>query len=102
MSTLQDSTLMPTPKQVAYARQIAQRLNQPIPMDSANDRRALSDWIGIHQAKLNASRPIAMPSGATSKQVAYAEKIARRKRLAVPDECFRDAGLMSRWISSNS
>ena len=31
----------------------------------------------------------------------YAEKIAMRKRRAVPDECFRDAGLMSKWISRN-
>ena len=101
MSSFQDSTLTPTPKQVAYAHQIAQRLKQQIPMDSANDRRALSDWIAIHQAKLNAIKPAFGMAGATSKQVAYAEKIARRKRLAVPDECFRDAGLMSRWISSN-
>jgi hypothetical protein len=30
----------------------------------------------------------------TSKQVAFAEKLARIKRRAVPDECFRDKGLM--------
>jgi hypothetical protein len=37
----------------------------------------------------------------TSKQVAFAEKLARIKRRAVPDECFRDKGLMSKWIDGN-
>jgi hypothetical protein len=37
----------------------------------------------------------------TSKQVAFAEKLARIKRRAVPDECFRDRGLMSKWIDGN-
>lgn len=101
MSFAQDSKLLPTPKQVAYAQQIAERLNQAIPMDSANDRRALSDWIGMHQAKLRATVGRTTQSGATSRQVAYAEKIAQRKRLAVPDECFRDSVMMSRWIDSN-
>lgn len=35
------------------------------------------------------------------KQVAFAEKLARIKRRAVPDECFRDKGLMSKWIDGN-
>jgi hypothetical protein len=30
----------------------------------------------------------------TSKQVAFAEKLALIKRRAVPDECFRDKGLV--------
>lgn len=37
----------------------------------------------------------------TSKQVAFAEKLARIKRRAVPEECFRDKGLMSKWIDGN-
>jgi hypothetical protein len=37
----------------------------------------------------------------SSKQVAFAEKLARIKRRAVPDECFRDKGLMSKWIDVN-
>ena len=37
----------------------------------------------------------------TSKQVAFAEKLARIKRRAVPDECFRDKGLMAKWIDGN-
>ena len=34
----------------------------------------------------------------SSRQVGFAEKLARRKRTHVPDECFRSRDLMSRWI----
>jgi hypothetical protein len=61
------------------------------------DRRSLSAWIDA-QAKLN---PGAQDSRPTSKQVAFAERLARIKRRAVPDECFRDKGLMSKWIDGN-
>ncbi|MFV2034480.1 MAG: hypothetical protein ACC631_05130 [Halocynthiibacter sp.] len=95
-------TVPPTPKQVNYARLIAARLNEAIPWESAQDRRALSDWISAHrETRSPANRPTSRPVGATSRQVGYAEKIARRKRLNVPEECFRDAGLMSAWISHN-
>lgn len=93
--------LPPTPKQVDYARSIAARLNAPIPPESQGDRAALSEWIGLHSARLRERDATRRGPGATSKQVAYAERIARSKRRAIPDECFRDAGLMSRWISSN-
>ena len=33
--------------------------------------------------------------------VAPESRFARMKRRAIPDECFRDAGLMSRWIDAN-
>ena len=37
----------------------------------------------------------------SSKQVAFAERLARVKRRAVPDEYFHDKGLMSKWIDGN-
>ena len=43
----------------------------------------------------------ALDSLPSSKQVAFAERLARIKRRAVPDECFRDKGLMSKWIDGN-
>jgi len=92
--------VLPTPKQVSYARQIARRLNETIPWESAQDRRALSDWIAARQNTLRHRQADRSP-GATSRQVGFAEAIARRKRLNVPEECFRDAGLMSRWIAHN-
>ena len=44
--------------------------------------------------------------GARSLQAALlgfllAERLARIKRRAVPDECFRDKELMSKWIDGN-
>lgn len=92
----------PTPAQVDYARKISQRLNEVIPWEDIQDRKALSDWIGAHQAAFKKQTyQKDRTYGATSKQVAYAEKIARRKRMNVPDECFKDAGLMSKWIGTN-
>lgn len=67
-----------------------------LPWEVQQDRRSLSAWIET-QAKL---KP-ADTSHPTSKQVAFAERLARIKRRAVPDECFRDRGLMSKWIDGN-
>ena len=39
--------------------------------------------------------------GAVEKVDLTPERLARIKRRAVPDECFRDKGLMSRWIDGN-
>ena len=86
-----------TPKQIAYARALALRNQTLLPWDVQQDLRALSAWI-YAQAKL---KPSAQDSRPTSKQVAFAERLARIKRRAVPDECFRDKGLMSKWIDGN-
>ena len=87
-----------TQRQLAYARSLADRNCTLLPWEVQQDRRALSAWIET-QARLmlvadNDPRP-------SSKQVAFAEKLARIKRRAVPDECFRDKGLMSKWIDGN-
>lgn len=37
----------------------------------------------------------------SSRQIAFAERLARIERRAVLDECFRDKGLMSKWIDGN-
>lgn len=92
----------PTPAQVDYARKISQRLNEVISQEDYRDRRALSDWIGAHQAAFKrAVHQKSSSFGATSRQVAYAERLARRRRRDVPNECFKDAGLMSKWIEHN-
>ena len=87
-----------TPKQIAYARSLAQRNRTLLPWEVQQDRRSLSVWIEA-QARL---KPVSdMDQRPTSRQVAFAEKLARIKRRAVPDECFRDRGLMSKWIDGN-
>ena len=87
-----------TPKQIAYARSLAQRNRTLLPWEVQQNRRSLSAWIEA-QARL---KPVSdMDRLPTSKQVAFAEKLAQIKRRAVPDECFRDRGLMSKWIDGN-
>lgn len=87
-----------TPRQVAYARALALRNQTLLPWDVQQDRRALSAWIDA-QARLKPAATLdALPS---SKQVAFAERLARIKRCAVLDECFRDKALMSKWIDGN-
>lgn len=93
-----DFVLAATPRQIAYARSLAQRNQTLLPWDVQQDRRSLSAWIDA-QAKL--APPTAIDPRPSSKQVAFAERLARIKRRAVPDECFRDKGLMSKWIDGN-
>jgi hypothetical protein len=83
---------------MSYARSLAQKNQTLLPWDVQQDRRSLSAWIDA-QSQL---KPVAdLDPRPTSKQVAFAEKLARIKRRAVPDECFRDKGLMSKWIDGN-
>ena len=86
-------------KQLRFARQIAARAALELPAELHQDRRALSAWIDAHLPERRDTPDFARyPS---SRQVAFAERIARIKRRDVPRECFRDMGLMSRWIDSN-
>lgn len=94
-------TLTPTNKQMKFAWRISYALKEVIPPDAKTDRRALSRWIDRLQPDYRAEAPLRSGSEATSKQVVFAERIARAKRRAVPDECFKSASLMSAWISSN-
>lgn len=90
------NALPATPKQLAYARKLAEQQNVVLPWEIQQDRRALSKWIDTQRTapRVRDARP-------SSKQVALAEWIAQIKCSAVPDECFRDRTLMSRWIDSN-
>ena len=77
---------------------IAQRTDARFPKHLRQDRSKLSAWIDANKPK-RASGPFAeYPS---SKQVAFAERIARIKRQEIPHACFRDRTMMSRWIDSN-
>ena len=85
-----------TAKQLSYARTLAMRNGAVLPWEAQQDRRSLSAWIEAQarQAPLPSDRP-------SSKQVAFAERIARAKRRDVPEECFKSRDLMSRWITAN-
>ncbi len=90
--------LAATEKQIAYARVLAAKSGIPLPQGLEQDRARLSAWIETHKAPAPQGRFANYPS---SKQVAFAERIARLKRRDVPRECFHDKTLMSRWIDGN-
>ena len=90
-------TLPATPKQIAYARQLAMRNGAVLPWDIQQDRQAISRWIEM-QSKRSGPSDDDRPS---SKQVAFAERIARARHRDVPDECYRSRSMMSRWIECN-
>nr|WP_052245400.1 hypothetical protein [Halocynthiibacter namhaensis] len=84
---------------MAYARKIASSRAITLPWDVQQSRIALSRWIdrNLHtSAKSNHSSDLP-----TSKQVAFAERVATIKRTNVPRECFKSRQLMSRWINEN-
>ena len=91
------SNLLPTEKQVRFAQKIAQRGGILLPWNVLQNRRDLSNWIdqNAHLLQRGNSALSALPS---SKQVQFAERIARRKKLSVPDICFKDRQTMSQWI----
>ena len=89
-----------TEKQLKFARLIAQRSGVVLPWDVQQDRHSLSRWIDSHQHK-NQQPVTPFDAYPSSKQVAFAERIARYKRSEVPYECFKDKRLMSRWIDCN-
>lgn len=89
-----------TPKQVDYARRIARQASLPLPEDVLGDRRALSDWIDRHKPRQR-DYDAYLDRLPSSKQVAFAERIARIRRRHIPRECFKDRTTMSRWIDSN-
>ena len=63
-----------TPRQIAYARSLALRNQTLLPWEVQQERRSLSAWIEV-QAKL---KPLStLDSLPSSRQVAFAEKIAR-------------------------
>ena len=80
------------------ARALAQRSGVVLPWDVQQDRKSLSAWI---EEKRNATDQGRFSSYPSSKQVAFAERIARHKQRQVPQECFRDRTMMSKWIDSN-
>lgn len=86
-------------KQLRFARQIAAQKRITVPDAALADRARLSEWIESNKARTTS--PSRFGNYPSSKQVAFAERIARAKRRAVPEECFKDRKLMSRWIDSN-
>lgn len=91
-------------KQLRFARALSKRTGRVLPYEVQNDRKRLSDWIDETKRAAPSPKPVAtsrFSNYPTSKQVAFAERLARAKRRDIPQECFKDKGLMSRWIDHN-
>lgn len=74
--------LPPTSKQIAYARLLALKNQTLLPWEVQQDRRSLSAWIDAQARMKPLSELNRLPS---SKQVAFAERLARIERRAVPE-----------------
>lgn len=92
--------VLPTERQLAYAFQIASSTGTSLPGAVQSDRGALSEWIAANSGRVQRARP-SSDDRPSSRQVDYAEKIARGRRRLIPDECYRSRALLSRWIDSN-
>ena len=91
--------LRPTDRQLRYARRIAASAHLVLPWEVQQDRKALSEWIEANAHRLKSRDP--RPEEPSSRQVGYAERIARARRRTIPDECYRSRDLLSRWIEAN-
>lgn len=105
----------PSEKALSFAQKIAGEKGIEIPETALSDGKALSKWIDTNKGgsskggsgsrgRSNNGRAggAATSDGRpSSKQVGFAEKIAGRKQIDVPPECYQDRGAMSRWIDAN-
>jgi hypothetical protein len=71
-----------TEKQLQFARAISERTGQPLSESVQQDRQALSAWISENK---EAPSDGGFGNYASSKQVAFAERIARLKHRTVPN-----------------
>jgi len=92
-------SLRPTERQLLYARRIAATAGIVLPWEAQQDRMTLSEWISANKHHLQSNQP--MSDTPSSRQVGYAERIARARQRSIPDECYRSRSLLSRWIETN-
>lgn len=93
--------LRPTERQLLYARRIAASAGIVLPWETQQERATLSDWITANEDRLKPSTRYRHPGTPSSRQVGYAERIARARRRAIPDECYRSRELLTKWIDAN-
>lgn len=88
--------LMPTPKQMAYARSLAERTHVPLPEGCEDDRRIVSGFIAERLSDLAARREQERP---TAKQQALARKLCRERGMSLPSGVDGSKAAMSRFIT---
>lgn len=100
----------PSPALLSYMEDLARRLNLAVPEDARQDREKASLFVDLAKAVLlqKRSQAPAPSTGApaaqtapTEKQLAYAQAIAARKGLAIPQQALLDKATLSRWIDAH-
>lgn len=94
-----DGSYPPSEGQLKFAKDIATALEEDIPPDAMADREKMKAW--ITEKKPLMPKKASGPRPASSKQVSFAQKIAKKKGIPVPAECLSDGGKLSDWISAN-
>lgn len=92
----------PSEAAVTFARKIASETGQQLTDELLTDRHALSKWIDQNKEKMPPKSASSGDDSPTSKQVGFAEQIAARKGITVPDETLRSRSLLSKWIDTHA
>lgn len=100
----------PSEKALSFAKTIAADKGVILPEAALTDSAALSKWIDSNKGaggSAGAGRGSKPSAGSgdgrpSSKQVGFAEKIATRKQMEVPPECYQSKSRMSQWLDANS
>ena len=77
---------------VRFAHVIARNLGQPLPPEVETDAAACRTYIDTH--KDTAMRP-------SPKQIEFAQSIAQRKGITVPEDVLTEGRKVSKWIDEN-
>ncbi len=88
--------LTPTPKQMAFARSLADRTRIPLPEGCEDDRRLVSSFITERLSDLARVREEERP---TAKQKALARKLCRERGMGLPAGVDSSKAAMSRFLT---
>lgn len=93
----------PSEAALTFARKIAAGTGQQISDEVLADRQALSKWIDQNKGKMPPKESSGGEAEApTSKQVGFAEQIAMRKCIEIPDETLRSRSMLSKWLDTHA
>lgn len=91
--------LRPAEKQIVYARSLASKTQIKLPWETLQSRKELSRWIEARVQDVHKRRVSDLPR---SRQVAFAERLARIKGTVVPEDCFKSRTSMRLWLDRHA
>ena len=92
----------PSEAALSFARKIATAKGQELSEELLSDRTALSNWIDANKDSMPVKAQGSDDETPTSKQVGFAEQIAARKGIVVPEEALRSRSILSKWLTTHS